>query len=71
MKINDIILGEKERICLICKKQYIKGEYITYLPCEHYSHTTCIENWINKQNSCPRCGFEIKLDNIRTEKENK
>lgn len=39
--------------CSICM-DFVKFDY-TYTPCNHYFHTSCLNPWKNKSNSCPCC----------------
>ena len=58
--INDeIIKNEKENICLICLDNYSISEKISYLPCFHYFHSSCIKNWLKIKCRCPLCNNNI------------
>ena len=60
--INDeIIKNEKENICLICLDNYSISEKISYLPCFHYFHSSCIKNWLKIKCRCPLCNNIYKL----------
>jgi len=41
--------------CTICMEEFENGENIRYLPCMHYYHQTCIDNWLMRSFTCPRC----------------
>ena len=42
--------------CSICLEQYVKGEKISILPCQHAFHYDCIVPWLGERNSCcPVC----------------
>lgn len=58
---NDMIKF-KELECAICKDDYKVGDVVSKLPCGHYHHIDCIVLWLNKQNTCPVCRFELKTD---------
>ena len=44
--------------CCICLENFIQGEYITELPCNHLFHNKCISQWFNNNNKCPLCKLE-------------
>jgi E3 ubiquitin-protein ligase ATL6/9/15/31/42/55 len=43
--------------CAICLSDILDGELISTLPCnlKHCFHTYCLENWFEKNSSCPIC----------------
>ena len=43
--------------CLICL-ELLKDEF-AYLKCSHAYHQHCIKDWMNKDESCPKCRTEI------------
>jgi len=49
--------------CTICMVDYEPNDEITPLPCDgrHFFHTTCIENWLKNNNSCPLCKKPITM----------
>jgi hypothetical protein len=49
-----------------CEKQ---NSQVVILPCKaHYFHEACISEWMNKQNICPVCRFEITLPTLKEQK---
>ena len=46
--------------CCICLTEIQKGEETVLLPCGHMFHWKCCLNWLNENNTCPMCRFEIK-----------
>ncbi len=47
--------GSKKE-CIICYYDYDwKYDYIVLLPCRHFYHEGCIEEWHKKSNKCPVC----------------
>lgn len=48
--------------CLICKENYIVGDVVCKIRCGHYNHKDCLIMWLNKQNNCPICRYELKTD---------
>lgn len=41
--------------CTICLEEFQTGQKIRYLPCMHYYHAGCIDAWLMKSFTCPRC----------------
>lgn len=39
--------------CVICQNNYLSGEVVTLLPCNHYFHVECIEQYFKFNNVCP------------------
>ncbi len=62
------VLNEKKEgnnnECVICLGEYDLGESITTLPCLHFFHTGCIRSWLESNNNCPVCKYEITLNSI-------
>ncbi|TKY58234.1 E3 ubiquitin-protein ligase HIP1 [Spatholobus suberectus] len=47
---------EKDDIkCCICQEEYIVGDEIGGLQCEHRFHVVCIQEWLQLKNWCPIC----------------
>ena len=53
---NDNLLLDE---CSICLEKYIKKDKIVSLDCKHIFHKSCIQLWLNKNNSCPQCRENI------------
>ena len=53
--------------CVVCLSSFEVGDSITTLPCVHIFHTDCIKSWLESNNSCPICKFEITLNSIMRE----
>ncbi|KAF0935669.1 hypothetical protein E2562_035116 [Oryza meyeriana var. granulata] len=50
----------KERViddikCSICQEEYMEGEEVGRLRCEHQYHVSCIHQWLRQKNWCPIC----------------
>ena len=41
--------------CAICMMDYTAGEPIRLLPCMHYYHLRCIDDWLMRSLTCPTC----------------
>jgi hypothetical protein len=45
--------------CCICLSDINKEEETVLLPCGHLFHWPCVLEWLNKNNTCPVCRFEL------------
>lgn len=45
--------------CTICHEDYKNDDAILRLPCRHEYHKKCLNEWFNKQKSCPMCRQRI------------
>ncbi|KAM4086331.1 hypothetical protein ACJW30_10G093200 [Castanea mollissima] len=51
---NDV--GKKDDVkCSICQEEYVVGDELGRLQCEHKFHVDCIEQWLGLKNWCPIC----------------
>ncbi|KAM0876400.1 hypothetical protein ACQ4PT_036175 [Festuca glaucescens] len=41
--------------CSICQEEFMKGEEVGRLRCEHQYHVCCIRQWLLQKNWCPIC----------------
>ena len=48
--------------CIICLEEFKKGNQCLYLNCLHLFHSHCIIAWLIKNNACPICKENYKLD---------
>ena len=57
-----------ENTCSVCKEDFVIGNKMMDLPCNHYFHEECLMPWLNQHDSCPICRFELKTDDDDYEK---
>jgi E3 ubiquitin-protein ligase RNF115/126 len=46
--------------CCICQNEIELGKETVLLPCGHMYHWECCLKWLQTNNTCPICRFEIK-----------
>ena len=58
---KNILDKNEQKKCSICLEDFKIGTKIIYLPCFHFYHSKCIEQWIKNSNKCPLCKNEIVI----------
>lgn len=48
-------LGSEDIKCSICQEEFVRGDEIGRLGCEHGYHNSCIKQWLGMKNWCPIC----------------
>ena len=61
IELNEQFKNKEENKCAICMGIFSIGDKVSYLPCFHYFHSSCIKNWIKIKNKCPFCNNIIIL----------
>ena len=56
-------LGEQTK-CLICLEEFADGDELKTLPCLHFYHQRCVDQWLRTDNSCPVCKHPIGQDTM-------
>jgi len=64
---EEIILRKKDGNdccgkCLICQFPYESGEKTRVLPCGHFFHCDCVDQWLLNKDFCPYCRQSIVKD---------
>ena len=47
--------SEKRRECVICLVEFHPGDPLRYLPCMHFYHAGCVDEWLVRSLTCPSC----------------
>lgn len=47
------------RECTICQEEFIEGDILKRLKCDHFYHKNCIKDWLLYNKKCPLCKNEI------------
>jgi Ring finger domain len=46
---------EMELKCMVCQCEFEAKEELRRLPCAHYFHIACVDQWLKDKDSCPYC----------------
>lgn len=53
-------LPEGSQACPICLCEYEEGEMMKLVPCMHFYHEECIDEWMGRSNECPVCKTKME-----------
>lgn len=45
--------------CAVCLSEYDEGDLLRRLPCGHYFHRRCADQWLQRSKRCPLCMQDI------------
>lgn len=48
--------------CLVCQCEYETGDCLRQLPCRHFFHRDCVDQWLLSKDCCPYCRVPIVPD---------
>jgi E3 ubiquitin-protein ligase RNF115/126 len=49
-------------MCTVCCEQIAMAMKGMFMPCGHVYHQECLSPWLEKNNTCPVCRFELPLE---------
>ncbi|XP_076443867.1 E3 ubiquitin-protein ligase RNF126-B-like [Babylonia areolata] len=52
--------------CSVCMDDFIFGESVRQLPCDHHYHSPCIVPWLNLHGTCPVCRKDLNGQDTST-----
>lgn len=58
--------SKKNRECIICFVEFEIGDNVRYLPCMHFFHQHCIDDWLMRSLTCPGKKFLSFINKILT-----
>eukprot|EP00741_Cyanophora_paradoxa_P005951 tig00000950_g5769.t1 len=61
MPFTPDLVSEEDASCVMCLEAYEPGVELRQLPCRHYFHRKCIDNWLTIKCTCPLCRQDISL----------
>jgi len=53
-------LPDEKSTCTICIEEYVKGDEIKSIPCMHFYHSECIDEWLKRSKACPVCNQQVE-----------
>ncbi|XP_070553128.1 RING finger protein 150-like [Ptychodera flava] len=59
LKENDPETHGDVECCAVCIEHYKVGDVIRKLPCKHYFHKGCVDQWLIEHRTCPMCKLNI------------
>lgn len=48
-----------ETCCSVCLADYVEGDELMMLPCQHAYHKACVVQWLQRQSQCPLCKQDV------------
>lgn len=68
-RTGDQLEGRISTTCSICLCDYEDQEDLRQLPCDHYFHKECVDEWLKLKRTCPLCKRDITESiSVRTKK---
>ena len=63
-KTSEFIVNNSglDKNCPICLNSYKNGDRVRILPCMHYYHRACIDNWFKESTKCPICQYDLNQE---------
>ena len=55
LPLREVSLDEPVKKCPICLEDMESGSEVRTLPCDHFYHAACVDNWLKQKSSCPVC----------------
>lgn len=56
---EELLNDNNDDDCTICLEEFNNDEEIVKLKCNHLFHLKCIDDWIEKNQSCPLCRLNL------------
>jgi len=50
--------------CVVCQDEFPPNSKAKQLPCSHLFHEHCVEPWLEKNNTCPVCRFQLPSEKM-------
>ena len=59
---EEVLNSKSDENCVVCLEEFMIGEELKELPCNHMYHKDCILTWLGHRNTCPLCKGELARD---------
>ncbi|CAG9322278.1 unnamed protein product [Blepharisma stoltei] len=46
--------------CIICLEEFIRGDILMVMTCEHFYHSSCLKKWLQGSKKCPLCNADVQ-----------
>lgn len=56
-----VAMTKKNNICVICMDEYVEGDRLRVLPCNHSFHVGCIDRWLSGSHSHLECVTNVSF----------
>ncbi|XP_058074681.1 E3 ubiquitin-protein ligase At1g63170 [Magnolia sinica] len=53
------VISAEDAVCCICLAKYADNDELRELPCSHFFHMQCVDEWLKINASCPLCKAEV------------
>lgn len=53
---------DDQATCMVCLMEFEDKEEVRKLPCGHFFHKGCIDEWLSRSCECPICKHNIDRD---------
>jgi len=53
-RISEVMMAQAAT-CPVCLEDYKLGQVVRRLPCMHFFHKRCIDQWLQRHGTCPTC----------------
>jgi hypothetical protein len=67
LKVTENDLEEENSECTICLEKLSAGDSALRIPCGHIFHEDCVRKWLQSNNQCPMCRYELPTDDASSE----
>ena len=58
-----------ETACPVCRIDFVRGDVVQPLHCDHKFHIACIQRWLAGHLTCPMCRTEVGLRSTETQED--
>lgn len=67
LKVCEEDLDAESNECTICLEKLNAGESALRIPCGHLFHEDCVRTWLQSNNQCPMCRYELPTEDASLE----